>query len=276
MRLVEEQVAMGPRAPGSDAHERCAAMLEERLRAHTDAVTRQGFSVSFRGAQVDCTNVVGIFAADGAGPALPPLLLGAHYDTRIRADREENPARRALPIAGANDGGSGTAVLLHLLPRLAQAALPRDVVVAFFDAEDMGNIDGKEFALGSTWLADHPVGGCVPAEAIVLDMVGGRDMVLDVDASILGHAPSRQLTTSLFRIGMDNGWEPFTREKNNKVKYIIADHSPFARRGTASAILIDIDYPEWHTLGDLPAAMSAGSLAITEEALWLYLSRQPD
>ncbi len=277
MRLVEEQVALGPRTPGSDPHERCAALLAERLRAHTDAVIRQSFFVTFRGERVSCANIVGIFrATHTAEPALPPVLLGAHYDTRVRADREDNPDKRALPIAGANDGGSGTAVLLHLLPRIAQARLSRDVVIAFFDAEDLGNIDGKEFALGSAWLADHPVGGCAPAEAIVLDMVGGKEMVLDIDAHILAHTPSRRLTTSLFRIGLDRGWEPFTREKNNKVKYIIADHTPFARRGVAAAILIDIDYPEWHTLADLPAAMSARSLAITEEAVWLYLSQQPD
>jgi hypothetical protein len=119
------------------------------------------------------------------------------------------------------------------------------------------------------------VGGFVPAEAIVLDMVGGKGMVLDIDAHILAHAPSRQLTASLFRVGIDRGWEPFSGDKRNRVKYIISDHTPFARRGAAAAILIDIDYPQWHTQADLPDAMSDASLGITEAALWLYLSQPP-
>jgi hypothetical protein len=241
---------------------------------HACEVTMQGFSVTFRGEQVSCTNIIGIFHRErSAGPVLPPVLLGTHYDTRVRADREKNPRFSEIPIPGANDGGSGTAILLHLLPRLAERGLPRDIAVAFFDAEDMGNIDGKDFALGAAWLADHPVSGFIPAEAIVLDMVGGKGMVLDIDANILAHAPSRQLTARLFRGGWDQGWEPFTGEKSNRVKYIISDHTPFARKGTAAAILIDIDYPEWHTQADLPDAMSAASLGIIEAALWLYLSR---
>jgi glutaminyl-peptide cyclotransferase len=276
LRLVEEQVALGPRAPGTEAHERCAAMLHDMLGRHASQVYAQHFMVKFHGEQVSCTNEVGIFRASRVdGPTLPPVLLGTHYDTRVRADREKNLDLRELPIPGANDGGSGTAILLHLLPRLAEAGHSRDIAVAFFDAEDMGNIDGKEFALGAAWLADHPVDGFVPAEAIVLDMVGGKGMVLDIDAHIMGHAPSRQLTSRLFRIGMDRGWKPFTGDKTNRVKYIISDHTPFALRGTAAAILIDIDYPEWHTQADLPDAMSAASLGITEAALWLYLSQLP-
>ncbi len=47
---------------------------------------------------------------------------------------------------------------------------------------------------------------------------------------------------------------------------------PWLRQGIASCILIDIDYPQWHTQADLPSAMSEESLGIIEEALWLSLS----
>jgi Zn-dependent M28 family amino/carboxypeptidase len=177
-----------------------------------------------------------------------------------------------MPIPGANDGGSGTAVIQHLLPRLEKGALSRDVAVAFLDAEDLGNIEGKEFALGADWLAGHPLQDFVPSEVVVLDMVGGKDMVLDFDAHILGHQPSMWLTTEIFRIGVSRRWHPFVRDKKDRLKYIISDHTPFMRRGIASCILIDIDYPEWHTQADMPDAMSAGSLGITEEALWLFLT----
>ncbi|MBI3178078.1 MAG: M28 family peptidase [Deltaproteobacteria bacterium] len=39
------------------------------------------------------------------------------------------------------------------------------------------------------------------------------------------------------------------------------DHAPFKRAGIPSALLIDLDYPEWHTRADVPAACEATSLA---------------
>ncbi len=273
MRFVQEQVDLGPRAPGTGPHDVLAARLEEALRATTSEVTVQEFPLRFRGRELRFRNIVGVFRTAGrAGAASPPpLLLATHYDTRVRADREPDPARREQPIPGANDGGSGTAVLLHMLPRLPAIPLARDVAVAFLDAEDLGNIDGKEFALGAAWLARHPVRGFTPSEAIVLDMVGGADMVLDVDAHILEHEPSRRLTMGIFRAGASRGWRPFAGDKPRRLKLIISDHTPFARAGSAACILIDIDYPQWHTQADLPSAMSEASLGIIEEALWLSL-----
>jgi glutaminyl-peptide cyclotransferase len=272
LRLVEAQVALGPRVPGSPAHRGLQRLLEESLRRHAAEVVSQDFTVAFRGVALACRNLVGIFRT--AGPARQPaLLLGTHYDTRVRADREKDPSRRELPIPGANDGGSGTAIFQHLLPWLAAFDPGRDVAVAFFDAEDLGNIDGKEFSIGAAWCAAHPPAGLVPAEVIVLDMVGGRDMVLDIDAAILAHLPSRRLTAEVFRIGTGQEWLPFTRDKPDRVKHIISDHYPFACRGTASCILIDIDYPQWHTQADTPDALSPLSLGISEAALKLFLSR---
>jgi len=161
-----------------------------------------------------------------------------------------------------------------MLPALSSAALHRDVAVAFLDAEDLGNIDGKEFALGAAWLAEHPVPGWSPREVVILDMVGGADMILDIDAYVLAHEPSRKLLSGIFRAGAARGWRPFAGDKPQRLKGIIADHTPFARRGVASCILIDIDYPPWHTHGDLPAAMTDASLGITEEALWISLLRR--
>jgi len=263
---------MGTRVPGTEPHDRLSRLLEERLRRHRAEVSIQEFAVSFRGRSLACRNVVGLFRASGDAAPGPGLLLGTHYDTRIRADREPDPADREIPIPGANDGGSGTAVLLHMLPWLERASLPRDVAVAFFDAEDMGNIDGKEFSLGAAWCADHPPDGFTPAEVIALDMVGGRDMILDIDAHIMRQPGSLRLTREVFRLGLSRGWEPFTRDKPDRIKFIISDHYPFARRGIPACILIDIDYPEWHTRRDTPAAMSATSLGIIEEALSLFLS----
>lgn len=264
-------MSLGPRVPGSPAHGSLLDMLEDRLRSHTSAILRQDFQVLFRGRSIACTNLIGAFRSAHASSG--PLLLGTHYDTRPRADRDPDPARRELPIPGANDGGSGTAVFQHMLDWLSRQELSRDVLVAFFDAEDLGNIDGKEFSIGAEWCARNPPWGAPPAEVVVLDMVGGAGMVFDVDAHSLMFPPSRRLTTEMFRLGSSRGWKPFTAGKPEQVKYIIADHYPFVRRSIPACLLIDLDYPQWHTQEDTPEAMSAESLGITEAALVTYVSR---
>jgi Zn-dependent M28 family amino/carboxypeptidase len=272
--LVERQVALGPRVPGSAAHDRLADELAARLEGAEAEVHVQPFEARFHGRTVSCRNVIGVFHC--GIPAAPMLLLGTHYDTRPIADREPDARLRDVPIPGANDGGSGTAVFLHLLDWLRGAAggLGRDVALAFVDAEDLGNIDGNPFSLGADFLAaDPPTAVGRPDEVLVLDMVGGSNLVLDIDAHVFRHAPSRELTASLFRLGASLNLAPFAREKPERVKYIISDQWPFLRRGVPACLLIDLDYPEWHTQADLPAAMSGDSLAAIEAALKPWLSR---
>jgi Zn-dependent M28 family amino/carboxypeptidase len=276
MDLVREQTALGPRVPGTPPHDALRDLLARRLEGRADQVVLQPFPVSYLGRTAECCNVIGIFRA-GPAPPRPPLLLATHYDTRPTADREREKALRALPIPGANDGGSGTAVLQHMLGRIRGEGRDRDVVVAFLDAEDLGNIGGNPFSIGAGRLAAHwPPAVPVPSEVVALDMVGGADMVLDRDAHALHHEASLALTRRLFRVAAGTGAAPFTARKPQQVKYIISDHWPFLMKGIASCILIDIDYPQWHTHADLPEAMTEESLRAIEEALSLFLSQTPD
>ena len=269
MDLVRWQVGFGVRYPGSDGHRALGESLGQRIADMGLEVVSQPFTVQLGGQWQDCTNVV---ARLGPRDAPPGLILGTHWDTRIVADRETDPDRAASPIPGANDGGSGTAVLLYLLSLLRGADLRREVQIAFLDAEDVGNLDGNPFAVGAAHLARNPIGGH-PEAMIGLDMVGGRNMVLDRDAHALRHFPTRALTDELFEIGRTLGHLPFYATKPGQRKYIVSDHSPFLMQGIPAAILIDIDYPPWHTQGDLPDAMDGLSLAAVLAVVATYLER---
>ena len=273
--LVERQVALGPRVPGSAAHDRLADELAARLDGAGAAVHVQSFEARFHGRTVPCRNVVGVFRC--GAPAAPMILLGTHYDTRPIADREPDPALRGVPIPGANDGGSGTAVFLHLLDWLRGTAggLGRDVAVAFVDAEDLGDIDGNPFSLGAELLAaDPPAIVGRPDEVIVLDMVGGRDMVLDVDAHVF-HAPAEPRADRAACSAWVHRWawlpSPGRSPSGSNTSSATSGRSCAA--GMPACLLIDLDYPEWHTQADLPAAMSGESLAAIEAALKPWLSR---
>jgi glutaminyl-peptide cyclotransferase len=270
MELVEWQLSFGVRCPGSEGHLAVRAAMEERIGDLGHEPVRQPFAVRLGGKNVACANVVVRVGPQDVEEG--PLLIGTHWDSRLVADREERPELRGKPIPGANDGGSGTAVLLYLLGRLGDFGLRREVQLAFFDAEDVGNIDGNEFSRGAAYLAEHPVGR-PPREVIALDMVGGAGMVLDRDAHAAHHRPSWKLTQAVFGIGRELGQGPFTASKPEQWKYIISDHHPFLVRGIPAVILIDIDYPPWHTHGDLPAAMHADSLAAVLRVVATYVSR---
>jgi len=166
--------------------------------------------------------------------------------------------------------GSGTAVLLHLLDQISSESFSRDIEFVFFDAEDVGNLDGNRFAMGSRHFADHadPV---LPEEVIILDMVGGRNMIMNIDAHIYHHRASLQLTERITKLAGRLNLTPFERTKKNKTRYIVSDHIPFLLKGIPSCVLIDIDYPEWHTQRDLPDAMSPESLVMIEDLLLSYL-----
>lgn len=263
MDLVRWQVGFGHRHPGSPGHAAFHRALRDRLQAAGPRVHVQPFGLRFQGAVCACANYV-VHLPAGARPSRGPLLVGTHFDSRPIADREAEPEARARPILGANDGGSGTAVLLHLLEHLPEGKPARDLLLAFFDAEDVGDIDGYQFSQGARRLAASPV-PFAPEEVLVLDMIGGRDLVLDVDAHILHHAPSRGLTRRIFGLADSLGMRPFAAPKPHKLKYIVCDHTPFLQRGLPTCVLIDIDYPEWHTHADLPEAMSGLSLAMIED-----------
>jgi len=244
--------------------------LGRALERYARRVSRQEFTVRLPGGEAGCTNLIGRFPVETGPGSARPLLLGSHFDTRLQADREADPELRRRPILGANDGGSGTAVLLHLLPFLAAGRQRREVTVVFFDAEDVGDIAGNPFCLGaSRFVAEQTE---LPAEALILDMVGGRDLRLDVDAHILHHPPSLALSRRVFACGRGLHREIFgalhgRRVRRDKLRYIISDQHPFLRYGVASCLLIDLDYPQWHTGEDLPEAMAAESLATVAAAL---------
>jgi glutaminyl-peptide cyclotransferase len=45
------------------------------------------------------------------------------------------------------------------------------------------------------------------------------------------------------------------------------DHAPFLRAGVPSALLIDFDFPPWHTAGDTLDKVSPQSLQIVGDVL---------
>ncbi|MFQ6131038.1 MAG: M28 family peptidase [Armatimonadota bacterium] len=260
---LEAQVNMGPRAPGSPGHTQIVAWLQTQLAPHADTVITQPFQsqTALGGATVyQFTNVIGQFNMGAPGEWLALL---AHFDTRPIADYDPDPAKRNQPVPGASDGASGVAVLLEVARALKAQAPPFPVEIIFLDAEDSGGGTAGPiyygYCLGSRYFVQN-MGNLAPDRAILLDMVGGDDLILRQE----GHsrANGQALLKAVYDAADLLGHSAFVRAPGPS---IVDDHLPFINAGIPAIDLIDINavqinYDEWHTTADTPDNCAQNSL----------------
>ena len=141
------------------------------------------------------------------------------------------------------------------------------------DGEDLGGIDEHPFAVGSRKMAQEP-GAYLPDQVIALDMVGGDDMRLNLEMnSLLSSRQGAGILFDLFVLGRSMGLAPFF---DGSPHSIYSDHGPWLEAGVPAALLIDIEYPQWHTQQDLPGFCSASSLEAVGRVLERYLVEEGD
>ena len=77
------------------------------------------------------------------------------------------------------------------------------------------------------------------------------------------------LTGAIWDIAADYGYD---QQFLASVKYsMLDDHLPFLEKGIPAALLIDFDYPWWHTTGDTLDKVSAASLDAVGTTLYYWL-----
>lgn len=250
------QTSLGARTPGSAAHAQVVEWMHAELlaagwQAETQAVGMMGHPIQ---------NVI---ARRTDRP--PQIILAAHYDSRLVADRDPDPARRGEPVPGANDGASGVAVLLELARALPKNTGPLWLV--FFDAEDNGGLSGWNWILGSrAFVAELKYR---PQAVVVVDMVGDADLNIHIERT-----SDPQLTFEIWAqaaaLGYENFFIPIPEYS------MLDDHTPFLEAGIPAALLIDFDYPYWHTTADTADKVSAQSLKAVGETLLAWVIGQKD
>jgi peptidase M28-like protein len=268
---VVHQVAAGPRIPGTPGHAAIRAWLESELHRLHGRVELQSFVDTTLGRPLELTNLIARF-----GPASGRrIALCAHWDTRPFSDQDPDSAHRQDPVPGANDAGSGVAVLLEVAEIMSLRPPPVGVDLVFFDGEDQGNAArSEEFLLGSrryaASLAAAPPGDARPAAAFLFDMVGDRDLGIHPEVESL------QRASNLVAMVLEGAKATGARHFDAAPRYdLIDDHIPLLDAGVPAVDIIDFDYPAWHTHRDLPDRVSAESLAeVSRVAVWL-VTRSP-
>ena len=259
MPLVQKQLNMGPRTPGSEAHARFVEYASELLKA-------AGWTVHSASEKYEGKTVQNVIADRGPKDPSEWIVIGAHYDSRITADQELQPEDRQKSVPAANDGASGVAVLLGLAQNLPEVS-DRRITLAFFDAEDQGKIMGwPDWCLGSRLLAEQY--GALdrkPDAVIVIDMIGDADLNIHREKN-----SDEVLTDRLFSLAKELG---LSKQFIDSAKYAMYDdHIPFIEQGIPAADLIDFDYPWWHTLNDTADKLSEESLQAVYKLLYAYIT----
>jgi glutaminyl-peptide cyclotransferase len=250
---LETQVAFGPRVPGSAAHRQCLEYLSKELSYWADTVWTQPFTYhsTDRNETLSLTNIIGRIAPERRDR----VLLCAHWDSRPFADQDPDPANRAIPIPGANDGASGVAVLLEVARQLHSDPVKIGVDIVFFDGEDYGREGNLEdYLLGAKNYARN-LPDPQPRFAVLLDMIGDRDLHIPQETYSLRNA--RAVMDKIYDAARRVNAKAFDRKEGIPV---VDDHVPLLQAGIPAVDLIDFDYPYWHTLADTPEHCSAKSL----------------
>jgi len=262
---VEYQVSIGPRTPGSDGNIQVGEWIRSEL---TDA----GWQAEIQETDISGQPIRNIIGKWGEGD--PWIILGAHYDTRLAADRDPDPANHIRPVPGANDGASGVSVLLELariLPAYQDSLQFGQIWLVFFDAEDNGDlpeavgaelVPSRGWILGSLAFVDSL--SEYPDAAVIVDMVGDADLNIYMENN-----SNSQITNEIWAaanaLGLSKVFIP-------EYKWSITDdHTPFLMAGIPAIDIIDFNYPYWHTVEDTPDKVSSDSLKAVGDTLLQWL-----
>lgn len=155
---------------------------DEFLRVNAGAlqVTYGDFSNTFNGLTTNQRNVIATLPGVSEDPGI--IILMAHYDSRTI-----DPVDGEGAAPGANDNGSGVALLIELARLMSSRPWNKTIMFVAFAAEEQGTFGSKFF------VQDMLLGGRNFDAAINNDVVGGRP---GIPQSIRIFAPGSELSNS--------------------------------------------------------------------------------
>jgi hypothetical protein len=249
LKHVERLVAIGPRVAGTPGGARARDYIVAELRKIRGVqVDVRAFEADTPQGRLSMANVMAVLP--GRRPDV--VMLAGHYDTKLFKE---------FRFVGANDGGSSTGLLLELARALA--GRPRDYTywLVWFDGEEaLQTWTATDSLYGSRHLATELARTRrLPRAMILVDMIGDRDLVIRREAHSAGW-----LTDIVWEAAARLG---HGRHFSREVMPVEDDHVPFLRAGVPATLLIDFDFPAWHTAADTLDKVSAASLAVVGQVL---------
>jgi glutaminyl-peptide cyclotransferase len=258
LTYAKAQLDFGTRIPNSLGAQRAGDWIVAQMKRRADTVIEQRFDhVTVKGDTLHLRNIL----ARIHPAATQRVLYLTHWDTRPISDGAKDPARRNMPMPGANDGASGVALFVALGDALKKTPATVGVDLLFVDGEDYGDFGTmKDVLLGSTYFASHlPSPDYKPLYAVLWDMIGDKDLDIYQEPNSLQRAP--EVVSLVWNEAETLGYSRyFINSPSNQG--ITDDHIPLLDAGIHAIDVIDFDYPWHHTPDDTIDKLSAHSLQV--------------
>ena len=258
---IRTQVAFGPRVPNTEGHSKQLDWMLAYLRERADTVIDQRWThTTTKNRRLSMANVFARFNV----AETDRVLLIAHWDTRPTADEDQERELRSQPIAGANDGASGTALLLEIANVLAKTPAPIGVDLLFVDGEDYAP---NNMYIGARYFAANLPSGYRPFYGILVDMIADQNPVFPIEMNSQENAPEivDRVWRTAEQLGLGNH---FSRSSQGAIE---DDHMPLNRAGIRTIDIIDFDYGPnnsfWHTSQDVLEHTSPLGLEVVGKVL---------
>lgn len=269
---------IGRRPTGSSGMTAQQALLEKHFTALGGQVSYQRFQIKhpLSGQAVPVANML----VQWQPQAKQRILLCAHYDTRPLPDSDPDPVKRRQGVfIGANDGGSGAALMMELAHFMPELKGHYGVDFLLVDAEEFIFADARQerYFIGSEYFSRDYAKGNTPyryVKAALLDMIGDRDLQIYQDRNSIWWDDTRPATREIWDTAKRLGVQEFIHRTHPRMRTPIRDDHLMLRNigKIPTCEIIDFDYPKfttsgrgrnvyWHTEQDTIDKCSGDSLA---------------
>jgi glutaminyl-peptide cyclotransferase len=269
---IRDLCKLGPRISGSEGMRKQQDLLKEHFEKLGGKVEFQRFTAR----QTSRPNPVAManFIASWHPDRDRRVILCTHYDTRPRADQEENPRKWDEPFLSANDGTSGVAWLMELARHVKQIPAAVGIDFVLFDGEEYV-FDGPQgqdrYFFGSDHFADeykrapprHRYVG-----AVLLDLFAHKNAKFPIERNSWDRAAP--LVREVWRTAAEVKVDAFL---SHFAGPYLDDHLALNRVSIPAVDIIDFDYPHWHKLSDLPENCSAETMEQVAKVLTAWMQR---
>lgn len=279
---LEKQLSFGPRVPGTEGHRNCKEWMVDKFESLGAEVIQQDFVANiYTGEKWDATNIIAQFNPRHKDR----IILSAHWDSRFIAEEDKNRKKKDQPIPGADDAGSGVAVLIEIARQLSENPIDLGIDIILWDAEDQGKrgptSPAELWCLGSQyWSRKHHKKNYRAMYGINLDMVGAKNPRFAKDE--VSRQFAGKVVEKVWTMARNMGYSDMFVNENTQG---LTDDHTFVNR-IAGIPMIDIInqpkgsktgfVPHWHTHNDNIDAIDKRSLRVVGQVVLAVIYRESD
>jgi hypothetical protein len=282
--FIKVQADMGPREPGSKAHEKAVVYFEKKFKEYgADVMIQKATVTTFDQKKWLSKNIIASFNPENTSR----VMLCAHWDSRPFCDEDSNKANAKKPCPGVNDGASGAGILIEIARVMAKQKPNIGIDIMLWDMEDYGKGQVEsayemedDWGLGSQyWSKNLHKQGYTARFGILLDLVGTKNVVFPQEQVSVFYASTfvNKIWSTANNLGYSNY---FIRKQINP---ITDDHvyvNKFANIPCVDIIGYDPDksrfFLEHHTLADDIKLIDKNTLKVVgQTVLEVIYNEQP-